>query len=203
MVTAKDFVARFVEAYAECRRCFSDSSEWNQVWTTHWNRFVLWNPVAPQPKPLLGLVAERLGLVLWDREPFRLDGAMVPADHHVIGNCPLPLLVGIEHENNLRTFVEEIAKLVHVICPLKVGITYIVTGGALPSPAVVDDARSQIQRLAHTALSNRNQHIREDPTTEYLFLLGVESRIRECDWFALSFTAAAGPATAAWSKLPG
>jgi hypothetical protein len=43
--------------------------------------------------------------------------------------------------------------------------------------------------------------MREDPTTEYLYLLGVELRRRECDWFALSFTAAAGPTAAVWSKL--
>src|SRR6266571_3416465 len=202
MVTARDFVARFAEAYAECRGCFPDRDQWNLVWTTHWNRFVLWNPVAPQTKPLLRLVAEKLDLVWWDREPFRLDGAMVPADHRVVGSCPLPLLVGVEHENDLRTFVQEILKLVHVICPLKVGITYLVAGTAPPSSVAVSDSQNQIRRLAQTALSDRNQHVREDPATEYLYLLGVESQMRECEWSALTFTAAAGPGTAVWSALP-
>jgi hypothetical protein len=152
MVTAKDFVARFVEAYAECRGCFPDRGRWDEVWSTHWSRFVLWNPVAPQTKPLMRLVAEKLDLVWWDREPFRLDGGMVPSDHRVVGSCPLPLLVGVEHENDIRTFVQEIVKLGHVICPLKVGVTYLVAGTSPPSAAVIADGQQQIRRLAEGSL---------------------------------------------------
>jgi hypothetical protein len=127
---------------------------------------------------------------------------MVPSDHRVVGSCPLPLLVGVEHENDIRTFVQEIVKLGHVICPLKVGVTYLVAGTSPPLAAVIADGQQQIRRLAEGSLSARNQYVREDPATEYLYLLGVESRMRECEWFGLTFTAAAGPGTAAWFPLP-
>jgi hypothetical protein len=201
MVTAKDFVSKFAEAYDECRGCFTDPSQWSEVWAKHWSRFVLWNPVNPQPKPLMRLVAEKLGLLWWDREPFRLDGAMIPADHQVIGNYPGPLLIGIEHENNVGTFVEEIVKLAHVICPLKVGVTYMLGGTALPTISAVADALQRLRRLAQTALSDRNRYVREDPATEYLFLLGVESNLRECEWSALAFTADAGCQNPVWSGI--
>lgn len=167
MVTAKDFVVNFAEAYNECRGYFTDPAQWSDIWTKHWSRFVLWNPLPPQPKPLMKLVAEKLGLLWWDREPFRLAGAMIPADYQEIGNYPVPLLIGIEHENNVSTFVEEIVKLAHVICPLKVGVTYVLGGSALPSAGDVTGTQERILRLAQTALCDRNRYVGEDPASEF------------------------------------
>ena len=202
MATATDFCVKFAQAYQECRDYFTDVALWEKVWTTHyWSNFVLWNPVAPQPKPLMRVVAEKLELVWWDREPFHFDGVMVPPDHQRIGNYPLPLLVAVEHENNIRTFREEIVKLAHMICPLKVGITYMPTVRVPPDAKEVLDCQKQIEHLVEVIILNRSKYIKEDPKTEYLYILGVESRIRELQWCALSFSADAGVTSGVWHEI--
>jgi hypothetical protein len=197
MPSASTFLEKFLEAYRECRSVFDDSA-WESVWSKHWSRFVLWNPPAPQVKPLFGVVADKLGLKWWDREPFRLDGALVPLDCTVTGNYPVPLLVGIEHENVVQTFKEEITKLVHIRCPLKVGITYVMATAEFPSPSVIAYWQDYLRNSIEEVSQIMDSYLREDPTTEYLYLVGVEGRLRELDWFALRYTAGSGVGVASW-----
>lgn len=200
MTFGQIFCNKFIEGYRECRALFQGDS-WSQVWYKHWNNFMLWNPIAPQVKPLLRVVAEKMDLVWWDREPFRLDGVFVRPDFKLVGNYPLPIIVGIEHENDLRTFVQEITKLAHVRCPLKVGITYTL---AVPGPVpqeVVTRSQEYIKNMVTEISISLNKCIAEDPQAEYIYLLGVEFQFLELEWYALHFMAGTDPGGGVWNRL--
>jgi hypothetical protein len=98
-----------------------------------WNHLMLWHPYSPQTQPLLELVAIDMGFQYWNvGEPFRVDAAFVRADRRRLGSVPFPTVAAVEHENNVNTIREEMAKLLHLRCPLKVAVTYApprVTGG--------------------------------------------------------------------------
>ena len=86
---------------------------------------MLWGPPPPpQRKQVLYLTAELMRLKHCPGEPLRLDAAFYPEDGCMIGKVPLPMVVAIEYENDIKTFQEELLKLALVRCPLKVGITY-------------------------------------------------------------------------------
>jgi len=194
------FCNKFKEAYLECRALF-DANSWSQVWYTYWNNFMLWNPIAPQSKPVLEVVAEKMNLKWWDREPFRLDGVFVHKDYKLVGNYPLPIIVGIEHENDLRTFGQEIAKLAYIRCPLKVGITYTL---AIPGPVpqeIILRSQGLIKKAVSDILSDLSKWIGEDPQAEYVYLLGVESQVLELDWYALCFLASTDPSVSGWTAI--
>ena len=142
------FTEAFHTAYTEAKTLFSPE-DWKTIWTTHWNRFMLWNPAPPQSEPVLGITAEKMGLVYWDREPFRVDAAFVRPrpDFRLIGNLLLPLVVAIEHENDFRGFIQEIAKLTHIRCPLITGLVesaedtnseYLYLIGVEQSPSILE-----------------------------------------------------------------
>jgi hypothetical protein len=84
----------------------------------------------------------------------------------------MPLVVAIEHENDVRTFDQEIAKLSQIRCPLKVGVTYAL-GLSVPAK------ESETDRLGlqlKTSLRDINSliEIQEAPDAEYLYLFGIE-----------------------------
>lgn len=193
---AMSFARGFQAAYDEARALFLPDA-WKRLWVTDWNRFVLWHGVPPQSKSLLEMTAERMGLDYWDREPFRVDAAFVPHGRQVIGTLPLPLIVAIEHENAFRGFREEIAKLVHIRCPLKVGITYSLLGSPSRDPDI-SSARSQIENWI--AEVDKLVSAREDPANEYLYLLGVESEPFTLEW-NYYYCAAASASGGQWNVL--
>jgi hypothetical protein len=149
-------------------------------------------------QPILGATAAKMGLAYWDREPFRLDAAFVRPKYEVVGNLPLPLVVAIEHENDVRGFMAEIAKLTHVRCPLKVGITYaVITTPGSP----VDPSAAQANIEEWVAKVAALHEIKEDPTTEYLYLLGVEHAPYSLQWHAYTYQVGDGPKPGSWFRL--
>jgi hypothetical protein len=178
MSRSQRFLEAFGTQYAVARSMFSNV-KWEALWTDHWNRFMLWNPLPPQQEPLLAMTAKQMGLMYWDREPFRLDAAFVTPDFREIGNIPLPLIAAIEHENDIRGFQQEIAKLAHVRCPLKVGITYSQLS-VPPTDSEILSAKTKID----TWIEGVNKLIcaKEDPSSEYVYLLGVETVRYTLEW---------------------
>jgi len=90
-------------------------------------------------------------------------------------------LVMVEHENDICGFEDEIEKLMSVLAPLKVGITY---GNARQE--------EELLKLIRDSFENRHPEILENPKTEYLFLLGVDEPDR-VTWKYLLFTTQDGP----------
>jgi hypothetical protein len=191
------FTDAFVGSYREAKLSLSPEA-WKASWDPiPWTQLMLWrSPLGSQP--VLEATAAKMGLVYWNREPFRLDAALVRRTHTVIGNLALPMVVAIEHENELGGFIEEIAKLSHVRCPLKVGITYAVAAAsdrpvdARGAQAAIDEAIGKVAALHES---------KEDPDSEYLFLLGVESSAYNLDWYAHAYHVADGPEAGSWDRL--
>ena len=182
------FVHAFLSAYNDATRLFQGAA-WEQLWKLHWNRFMLWNPLLPQERPVLRISADRMGLTYWDREPFRVDAAFVRPDFRVIVNLPVPLVVAIEHENDFRTFHQEIAKLSHIWRPLKVGITY----SLLTVPAKELELETlQLQVKNWLREINDRIEIGEASDAEYLYLIGVEMPGLNLEWYAYGYTAGNG-----------
>jgi hypothetical protein len=188
MSLTEQFIQAFVASYKDAN-AFFQGAEWEQVWKFHWSRFMLWNPPSPQVRPVLQMTADRMGLMYWDREPFRVDAAFVRPDFRLIGNLPVPLVIAIEHENDFRTFEQEIAKLAHIRCPLKVGITYSLLS-VPPKEVEVEKLLKQIKNW----LSEINDliEIEESPRTEYLYLIGVENLRLTLEWYTYSYIAGNG-----------
>jgi hypothetical protein len=144
----------------------------------------------PKPEPLqhsvLASTAMRLGLEYWEREPFRLDGVFYEHGAAVAQNFPFPILVAIEHEFHRRGFDTEIARLLSVRCPLKVGITY--------SPRSKFEENLSRLKASITSLHEKiGGSVGEDPKSEYLFLVGIEKEPFDLAWWALSFRTIDGP----------
>lgn len=76
----------------------------------------------------------------------------------------------LEHENLPRKFYEEIRKLLSVRTPLKVGITY-----ALNEQGNYQRIPDRIRATVKEEFHKINGLIGEDPRTEYLFLIGLET----------------------------
>ena len=92
----------------------------------------------------------------------------------MVGVCPLPILVAVEFENNIATFSSELARLVHIRCPLKVGITYTTT--QMPgTPEMLNRSRQKAQRDLQSMLAIMAKLTPEDARTEYLILLADEA----------------------------
>jgi hypothetical protein len=195
------FCEAFSQDYAQTRVAYSDD-EWARVWLNGdaWNHLMLWNPYPPQVQPLLQLVATEMGLQYWNfGEPFRVDAAFVDSDRCVLGSVPFPVVVAIEHEHNVNTIREEMAKLFHIRCPLKVAITYAppkVTGGeklALCEGRIKSWAKELSDTLA--------RYVGEDPVAEYLYLLGVEEQRYALTWRSLTFSAGSEVANSTWKEI--
>jgi hypothetical protein len=192
------FISSFLTAYKQAASLFQ-SPAWDDVWRQHWSRFMLWNPPPPpQQRPVLGMTADGMGLTYWEHEPFRVDAAFVRPNFSVIGNLPLPLVVAIEHENNLRTFKQEIATLSQVRCPLKVGITYCMLTPAARDPDL-DVLQLKIKKWIRDITDQLE--IGEAPETEYLYLIGLESQGLNLDWYAYYYTAEQGCSAGTWKRV--
>jgi len=185
---AAAFKDAFLESYKESRAKCSDL-EWDEIWTRHWNDFMLrrgaatWRPRAPDGRPVLALTAEKLGLAYSDGEPLRMDAVFCAQNN---GHPWFPMVVAIEHENDPQGFKTEIAKLLSVRCRLKVGITY--TADRL------DEAKrwnENIRRDLAGLFDRAKSVMKENGRTEYLFLAGTEGwqGKKECKWFVLEFFA--------------
>jgi hypothetical protein len=192
MNLAERFETAFINRYASMRHGFADE-DWQQAWRDgSWERLMLWNHEC-----LLERVAHDLGLEYWSREPFRVDAAFVPKQNTPLGSVPFPLLVAIEHENKIATIKNEIAKLVHIRCLLKVAITY-------ASNKNLKRSTEKIKQHIIELTATLNAHIREDPRSSYLFLVGVvgEGAHRcELEWHGLRFAAGDGPDLPSWRAL--
>jgi hypothetical protein len=195
------FCAAFNKEYAATRLMYS-KEEWKHVWDSNeaWNHLMLWNPDPPQVRPLLELVADEMGFEYWNKgEPFRIDAAFVHEDRRVPGSVPFPMLVAIEHENAVNTLEEEMAKLLHLRCLLKIAITY-PPPGARNGPQVVlwqDKIKSWAQKME----ASLGRYTGEDPAAEYLFLLGVEEEPQLHVWNALSFSSGSKVSDAPWQRI--
>jgi hypothetical protein len=195
------FCEAFGQSYARIRNAYSDG-EWVRVWLNGdaWNHLMLWNPYPPQAQPLLQLVATEMKLQYWNiGEPFRVDAAFVDSDRRVLGSVPFPVIAAIEHEHNVKTIREEMAKLFHIRCPLKVAITYaspnVTTGERLA--LCEEEIKSCIKDLSDTL----TRYVGEDPAAEYLFLLGVEEQRYALTWKFLTFSAGSEVANSIWKEI--
>jgi hypothetical protein len=197
------FLESFRTAYNQCRQCFQPEQAWKEVWQSNskWNRFMLWNPPSPQQKPVLNLTAQGMGLAYWDREPFRLDAAFIGSDSRVVGNLFFPLVVGIEHEKDVSKFEEEISKLAHIRCHLKVGITYCSASELITSPQELAKRQNQIVAWVRKCCETLNSYTTEDERTEYVYVLAVAKPNFVQDWHALSFRANDDPGQATWVTI--
>lgn len=200
MPYADSFCAAFLKSYLACRNDYGgDRLRWREVISDpyQWSSCMLWAaPPAPQCRTVLGLTAEAMGLRDWGHEPFSLDAVFLPHDAQTRGRYPFPIIVAIEHENDIRGFGSEIAKLVHIRCPLKVGITY-----AWPYRDV-DRCRKRIEDDARAVAKVVGAHTSECVHAEYLYLLGVDERSDgDLAWHALAFDAEAGVDSGQWRML--
>jgi hypothetical protein len=206
-IPVNNYSAQFREAfggsYARIRDAYSDD-EWARVWLNGdaWNHLMLWKPYPPQDQPLLQLVATEMGLQYWNvGEPFRVDAAFVPSGRRVFGSVPFPVVAAIEHEHNVGTIQEEMAKLFHIRCPLKVAITY------APPKAIGGEGLTlwerKIQSWAKELSDTLTRYVSEDPATEYLFLLGVEGKGYALMWKFLTFSAGSQIANSIWKEMRG
>lgn len=171
--TASEFRARFTEALQKCRP--SDASKQVCAWE-NWTAFMTgkegkgagyWKGDAVIPE-----VAKSLGLTP-KYERLHLDIVFEPQGvfhHHA---------VIVEHENTIGGFIDEILKLMSVLAPLKVGITYDWKNSGR-------DAR--LSDLIKQQFRGRPRWTLEAPEVEYLFLLGTGDSFDRLTWKYLSFT---------------
>jgi len=98
----------------------------------------------------------------------------------------------VEHENNPRTFRDEIQKLLSVRSPLKVGVSYV-----LQSDLSKNGSRMQLIQSLQSEIREQfklvDKFCPEGPNTEYLFLIGCDIGNYELEWSSLQFSAVVGP----------
>lgn len=180
-LSARVFLARYVEAFNECSPKVTEDQDC--AWK-NWTAFMtgkqgkvsgFWD----KDKAVLPQTAEKLKLK-WQLEYLHLDLVLFPSGD------PWGNLVVVEHENEIRGFQNEIEKLMSVLAPLKVGITY--DGGNA-------EKHSELMEWIHRFFRTRHPLILEAPQTEYLFLLGaVNKGVRPWPtWKYLTFTCGDGP----------
>jgi hypothetical protein len=181
--SAANFRDVFEQCYEETRS--NQSDHWKGIWndTFAWSRLMIYYSDAVVRK-----VAPRLNLECAKGEPFRLD-AVFHADgaHHWF-----PMCVAIEHENSPFTFYKEIRALLSVRCPLKVGVTYTLRSDirGRDSSSELADLRNKISNRIYTDIAG---FIKEDPDTEYLFLIGSEDEPYEIRGYSVDFRAGNPP----------
>jgi hypothetical protein len=198
--TAKEFLSKFLEAYHEAWDGLSPQMR-EQVWTHFhdWNLFMLWRS-GKRPegleKSVLAGTAERLDLEYYEAEPLRFDGAFYDKAQAGKHRFPFPILVAFEHENDHRGFDQEIVKLLSVRCPLKVGITYTLLDDAgANTPEKRKNAIEAIRRMVISDFNEISAVVKEDASSEYLFLVGAEERPRSLEWYAMTFSSGQDPET--------
>ena len=193
--TSEQFLNAFFEAYKRSRDIFTMET-WQEVWTKKWNEFILWKngkPPEPLDKSVLHQTAGKLNLEYWEGEPLKLDSAFYARESAPVGNLPFPILVALEHENDHRGFNHEIAKLLSIRCPLKVGITYTLLWGATNTAEGRQSTLDLIRQEVCESSARISQVISEDPKTQYLFLVGCEESPLSLGWYALHFSGGQSP----------
>jgi hypothetical protein len=119
-ISAQEFLSVFIKAFIECvpEKSHDQIQSWRSL-----TAFItgkqsknggFWEPVE---KCVLPRVAKALGLE-HQHEYLHLDLVFFPKGD------PWGNLIVVEHENQIDGFGEEIEKLMSVLAPLKVGITY-------------------------------------------------------------------------------
>ena len=190
--TAREFCDAVVSSYSKVRVRFRDRERWREVWKDSYGPTRLWlslpsqNLQLPEETPLsvLSETGESLHLVYAAREQLNLDAIFS------IKEAWFPIIVAIESEIDHTRFREEIAKLLTVRCPLKVGMTGFNT---------TVTAEAQKLRAIEQTISDKFQEIsdviQEDPDSEYLFLVSVELNGEKevSRWYSLDFRAGDGP----------
>lgn len=175
--TAVAFLHAFLNAYSRCRSTCSEA-QWAQIWDADWNRFMLWNsPPSGIERTLMQRVSDDLDLEYCEGEPFAIDVVLAPRNTPRWQRFPVPIAVALEHELAYRGFAQEIAKLLTIHCPLKIGITY------------CDGHLDLIRQWITRAHGLTQSYFREAPDTQYLFIVGVTDRQPKVQhWKALHFT---------------
>jgi len=189
------FLSAFIRCYGECRDLYSDQEFATDVWP-RWDSFFFRckRSEALRSESVISKVAFALGLEYWDGEPLRLDGVLYSKEEVVERGFPFPIMVAFEHEEDPRGFQNEIMKLLSVRCPLKVGITHTITERTGPNFLErLADHRDTIRTKIAEKFRRIEAVNREDPRTEYLFLIGCQERQKDPVWYFLSFTAGSGP----------
>ena len=197
---AGPFLRAFLDGY-DSNRGLADEETWRRIWTTTggWNALMLGNPVSvkvPWQKSVLLLTAEAMGLRVWPREVLTIDSVFHDDDYIVCGTQPLPFLVAVEHENAAAGFGHEVAKLLSVRCRLKVGITYRLLNGPNFIAAHRDEFLETIRGYIIDHFGRVWRVSPEDPSTEYLFIVGVEESPFSLVWYCTHFSARHGPRAA-------
>jgi hypothetical protein len=172
---ATEFLSTFVEAFLECSAHGHECLRRGQKRTA----FMIGKEkesFSSGNMPVLRRAAKKLQL-RHEYEYLRLDLVLFPAAGKEWGN-----FVVVEHENEANGFDNEIEKLMSVLAPLKVGITY-----------GTHQRESELLELIQRDFATRHPSVLESPNTEYLFLLGVEQPASMA-WRYLTFTSADGPA---------
>lgn len=202
--TALEFVSKFLEAYNLTWTSLSQDEQ-KEIWVDKdkWNRLMLWR-TARRPcnldKTVLERTADAMGLEYYEGEPLHLDGAFYSKTHALAHRFPFPIIVAFEHENNHRTFDDEVVKLLSIRCRLKVGITYTQLEGAANTARGRQRALEDIHQMILRDFNQIAEITGEDALSEYLFLIGVEIRIHSLQWQALTFSAGNGTAGSSFSE---
>lgn len=185
----KAFLQAFNEAFKQSMSPFS-AEQLDDVWNNSWNKLMMWKgarPPAPLKESVWTATALKLGLVYWEGEPLRLDGAFYSEGDPQRQYPPYPIVVALEHEYDVRDFAREIIKLLSVRCPLKVGITYV-------EGQRFHDQLTRIEDTIGERFKEVSNVVGEDPQARYVFLAGAVVRRRfQLKWYALDFSAAKGP----------
>ncbi len=77
------------------------------------------------------LKKDTLENIVTEREYFRIDlisyidTSKTKCLHNSLQNCSWNLICAVEHENDYRLWVDEVVKLAHISCPLRVVIGYL------------------------------------------------------------------------------
>jgi|SRR5208283_871115 len=196
--TAKDFQAAFLKAYASCRDRIESDEGWKTIWTSQWNEFMMYKTSTSRPKQLqrsvLHETAENLKLEYHEREHLKLDGVFYSQNAiYKKGDFAFPFLVALEHENDWRGLEREIVKLLSVRAPLKVAITYLLSGNSPMPPVKKNEHLKDIRTLIVRNFDAIGQVVSEAASAQYLFLIGSEEQERTLGWHSLSFSASDGP----------
>ena len=190
MPLATNFLNAFVAAY-NAARGQHDDAQWQEIWGDfgQFSNFMLYNDDS-----VIRLVPQHMNLRLHPGEPMRFDAVFTGVAN--IWSWFPPVVV-VEHENNPKGFHREIQKLLSVRAKLKVGITYYLNENRGFANGLAANLTQTITNLFNQA----NENIGEDPTAEYLFILGVEGPAQHLTWHALNFTAGGGVANIGFAPV--
>lgn len=148
----------------------------------------------PPKKPVLAVTAAQMALRHWESEPFRVECRLRRA---ALPSC------AIYHSHwsplsSTRTTRGHSTKRPPNSCTRCPLITY-----ALKPHETLPPMADKIEEYIGHQIVKLSTYLRamEDPASQYLFLLGIESTLRSLVWHALSYRAHAGPASTTWSKV--